>query len=101
MLSIESTGRFSPILRRPHPMIDELCRRRDNPHARTRRSRMAFRMPRLRFTRRFGKILLALEAVILVLFGVAAWHVPTVLRSAPRSAEHTSDLQSLMRISDP
>jgi len=43
---------------------------------------MAFRMPRLRFTRRFGKILLAVVACILLLFGVAAWQVPKVLRSA-------------------
>ncbi len=43
---------------------------------------MAFRMPRLRFTRRFGKILLATVAVILILFGVAAWQVPKVLRGA-------------------
>ncbi|MBV7484045.1 DUF748 domain-containing protein [Bordetella sp. BOR01] len=43
---------------------------------------MAFRMPRLRLTRRFGKILLAIAAVILILFGVAAWQVPKVLRSA-------------------
>ncbi|MCD0505729.1 AsmA family protein, partial [Bordetella petrii] len=43
---------------------------------------MAVRMPRLRFTRRFGKILLAIVAVILILFGVAAWQVPKVLRGA-------------------
>ncbi|HYG44052.1 MAG TPA: AsmA family protein, partial [Bordetella sp.] len=43
---------------------------------------MAFRMPRLRLTRRFGKILLATAAIILILFGVAAWQVPKVLRGA-------------------
>src|SRR5690606_4004806 len=67
---------------RPRPMIDELCRGRDNPRARTRRSRMPLRMPRLRFTRRIGKILLATLAVILILCGIAAWQVPKVLRSA-------------------
>jgi len=43
---------------------------------------MAFRMPRLRFTRRFGKILLAVMACVLLLFGVAAWQVPKLLRTA-------------------
>ena len=43
---------------------------------------MAFRMPRLRFTRRLGKILLWIVAIILIVFGVAAWQVPKVLRSA-------------------
>src|SRR3546814_3941292 len=39
-------------------------------------------MPRLRFTLRFGKIVLASVAAILILFGVAAWQVPKVLRGA-------------------
>ncbi|WP_028353051.1 DUF748 domain-containing protein [Bordetella petrii] len=43
---------------------------------------MPLRMPRLRFTRRIGKILLATLAVILILCGIAAWQVPKVLRSA-------------------
>lgn len=43
---------------------------------------MALTMPRLRFTRRLGKILLWIVAIVLILFGVAAWQVPKVLRSA-------------------
>lgn len=40
---------------------------------------MPVRMPKLRFTRRAGKILLGIVAFVLVLFGVAAWQVPKVL----------------------
>ncbi|MBO9356189.1 DUF748 domain-containing protein [Bordetella petrii] len=43
---------------------------------------MAVKMPRLRFTRRFAKFVLATLAFILILFGVAAWQVPKVLRGA-------------------
>lgn len=43
---------------------------------------MALTMPRLRITRRLGKILLWIVAIVLILFGVAAWQVPKVLRSA-------------------
>ncbi|OZI18145.1 DUF748 domain-containing protein [Bordetella genomosp. 7] len=43
---------------------------------------MAFRMPTWIFTRRFGKIVLATVAVVLVLMGLAAWQVPKVLRNA-------------------
>lgn len=43
---------------------------------------MALTMPRLRFTRRLGKILLWIVAIVLVLFGVAAWQVPKILRTA-------------------
>ncbi|MGE8704194.1 MAG: DUF748 domain-containing protein, partial [Achromobacter sp.] len=35
--------------------------------------------PKLRFTRRAGKILLGIVAFVLILFGVAAWQVPKVL----------------------
>src|SRR5690606_41683220 len=63
-------------------MIDELCRRRDNPLARTRSLRMAFRMPTWMLTRRFGKIVLATVAVVLVRIGLAAWQVPKVLRNS-------------------
>jgi len=40
---------------------------------------MPVRMPKLRFTRRAGKILLGIVAFVLILFGVAAWQVPKVL----------------------
>ncbi|MCY1199498.1 hypothetical protein D9M72_109020 [compost metagenome] len=40
---------------------------------------MPLRMPKLRLTRRVGKILLGIAAFILILFGVAAWQVPKVL----------------------
>ena len=40
---------------------------------------MPLRMPKLRFTRRVGKILLGIAACILVVFGVAAWQVPKIL----------------------
>ena len=40
---------------------------------------MPLRMPKLRFTRRVGKILLGIAAFILVVFGVAAWQVPKIL----------------------
>ncbi|MGE8689882.1 MAG: DUF748 domain-containing protein [Achromobacter sp.] len=40
---------------------------------------MPLRMPKLRLTRRVGKILLGIAAFILVLFGVAAWQVPKIL----------------------
>ena len=42
---------------------------------------MPMRMPKFRFTRRVGKILLSIVAVALLLCGVAAWQVPKVLRS--------------------
>ena len=37
---------------------------------------MPMRMPKFRFTRRVGKILLSIVAVALLLCGVAAWQVP-------------------------
>lgn len=40
---------------------------------------MPLRMPKFRFTRRLGKILLGVVAVALILCGVAAWQVPKVL----------------------
>ena len=40
---------------------------------------MPVRMPKLRFTRRAGKILLGILAFLLILCGVAAWQVPKVL----------------------
>jgi len=40
---------------------------------------MPLRMPKLRLTRRLGKILLGIAAFVLILFGVAAWQVPKVL----------------------
>ncbi|MDF3848116.1 DUF748 domain-containing protein, partial [Achromobacter denitrificans] len=40
---------------------------------------MPLRMPKLRFTRRVGKILLGIAAFVLVVFGVAAWQVPKIL----------------------
>jgi len=40
---------------------------------------MPVRMPKLRITRRAGKILLGIVAFVLILFGVAAWQVPKVL----------------------
>lgn len=40
---------------------------------------MPVRMPKLRFTRRAGKVLLGIVAFVLILFGVAAWQVPKVL----------------------
>ncbi|KRB09685.1 DUF748 domain-containing protein [Achromobacter sp. Root170] len=40
---------------------------------------MPVRMPKLRFTRRAGKILLGIVAFVLILFGVATWQVPKVL----------------------
>ncbi|MFJ3461046.1 DUF748 domain-containing protein [Achromobacter spanius] len=40
---------------------------------------MPVRMPKLRLTRRAGKILLGIVAFVLILFGVAAWQVPKVL----------------------
>ncbi|QKH37122.1 DUF748 domain-containing protein [Achromobacter pestifer] len=42
---------------------------------------MPLRMPKLRLTRRVGKILLGIAAFVLVLFGVAAWQVPKVLHN--------------------
>lgn len=42
---------------------------------------MPVRMPKLRFTRRAGKILLGIVAFVLILFGVAAWQVPKVLHN--------------------
>ncbi|WP_447921424.1 DUF748 domain-containing protein [Achromobacter aegrifaciens] len=42
---------------------------------------MPLRMPKLRFTRRVGKILLGIAAFVLILFGVAAWQVPKVLHN--------------------
>ncbi len=42
---------------------------------------MPLRMPKLRLTRRGGKILLGIAAFVLVLFGVAAWQVPKVLHN--------------------
>jgi len=36
-------------------------------------------MPKLRFTRRVGKILLGIAAFVLVVFGIAAWQVPKIL----------------------
>lgn len=40
---------------------------------------MPLRMPKLRFTRRVGKILLGIAAFVLVVFGIAAWQVPKIL----------------------
>ncbi|EGP47507.1 DUF748 domain-containing protein [Achromobacter insuavis] len=40
---------------------------------------MPLRMPKFRFTRRLGKILLGVVAVALILCGVAAWQVPKIL----------------------
>ncbi|EHK63486.1 DUF748 domain-containing protein [Achromobacter arsenitoxydans] len=40
---------------------------------------MSVRMPKLRFTRRAGKILLGIVAFALILCGIAAWQVPKVL----------------------
>lgn len=42
---------------------------------------MPLRMPKFRFTRRLGKILLGVVAVALILCGVAAWQVPKVLHN--------------------
>lgn len=42
---------------------------------------MPLRMPKLRLTRRVGKILLGIAAFVLILFGVAAWQVPKVLHN--------------------
>lgn len=42
---------------------------------------MPLRMPKLRLTRRVGKILLGIVAFVLILFGVAAWQVPKVLHN--------------------
>lgn len=42
---------------------------------------MPLRMPKFRFTRRLGKILLGVVAVVLILCGVAAWQVPKVLHN--------------------
>ncbi|WMD20504.1 DUF748 domain-containing protein [Achromobacter seleniivolatilans] len=42
---------------------------------------MPLRMPKLRFTRRAGKILLGILAFALILCGVAAWQVPKVLHN--------------------
>lgn len=42
---------------------------------------MPLRMPKLRLTRRVGKILLGIAAFVFVLFGVAAWQVPKVLHN--------------------
>ena len=43
---------------------------------------MPLRRPKLRFTRRAGKILLGIVAVALILCGIAAWQVPRVLHNA-------------------
>ncbi len=42
---------------------------------------MPLRSPKLRFTRRAGKILLGIVAVALILCGIAAWQVPKVLQN--------------------
>lgn len=42
---------------------------------------MPLRMPKFRFTRRLGKILLGVVAVALILCGIAAWQVPKVLHN--------------------
>ncbi|MGW8307614.1 MAG: DUF748 domain-containing protein [Achromobacter pulmonis] len=42
---------------------------------------MPLRMPKFRFTRRLGKILLGVVATVLVLCGIAAWQVPKVLHN--------------------
>lgn len=42
---------------------------------------MPLRMPKLRFTRRAGKILLGIVAFALILCGIAAWQVPKVLHN--------------------
>lgn len=42
---------------------------------------MPLRMPKFRFTRRLGKILLGVVATALVLCGIAAWQVPKVLHN--------------------
>lgn len=42
---------------------------------------MPLRSPKLRFTRRAGKILLSIVAVALILCGIAAWQVPKVLQN--------------------
>ncbi|CAB3704678.1 DUF748 domain-containing protein [Achromobacter kerstersii] len=42
---------------------------------------MPVRMPKLRLTRRAGKILVGIVAFVLILFGVAAWQVPKVLHN--------------------
>ncbi len=42
---------------------------------------MPLRRPKLRFTRRAGKILLGIVAVALILCGIAAWQVPKVLHN--------------------
>jgi len=42
---------------------------------------MPLRSPKLRFTRRAGKILLGIVAVVLILCGIAAWQVPKVLQN--------------------
>lgn len=42
---------------------------------------MPLRMPKFRFTRRLGKILLGVVATALILCGVAAWQVPKVLHN--------------------
>lgn len=43
---------------------------------------MPLRSLKLRFTRRAGKILLGIVAVVLILCGIAAWQVPKVLQNA-------------------
>jgi len=43
---------------------------------------MPLRLPRIRFTRRLARWLLAIVAVVLVVCGVAAWQVPKLVRSA-------------------
>lgn len=42
---------------------------------------MPLRMPKFRFTRRLGKILLGVVATALILCGIAAWQVPKVLHN--------------------
>ena len=42
---------------------------------------MPLRRPKLRFTRRAGKILLGIVAVVLILCAIAAWQVPKVLHN--------------------
>ncbi|WP_116793008.1 DUF748 domain-containing protein [Achromobacter dolens] len=42
---------------------------------------MPLRMPKFRFTRRLGKILLGVAATALILCGIAAWQVPKVLHN--------------------